>query len=186
MPKSVYIDLGSHFGETVQRFVASRFWHPDFEIHAFEPNPLFTAHDFRNYPRGVMLHRKAAWVHDGRVELFVNRDRPKNTEGSSVCRGKTTGNLDYDRPDIVPCVDFDKWITSSFAPDDHIVVKSNIEGSEYAVFGTMCDNGSIQYLTKLYLKRHWRKIGMEWEEDRQFLARLRACLGLDLRTHYDF
>lgn len=186
MSKNVFIDLGSFSGYTIRKFIESPLYRPDFEIHGFEANPLFNDSFFKNYPKGVIIHREAAWTENGTVEIFVNKDHRPSVQGTSVYKEKITGDLDREHPISVPCIDFSAWITKNFSIDDNIIVKSNIEGAEYPVFSKMIADGSIRYIKQLYLRRHWHKIGMPEQFDKQFMEKLLAIPSLTVKGDYDF
>jgi FkbM family methyltransferase len=182
--KNVFIDLGSHYGAIIKKFIASKLYSHDFQIHAFEANVLISG-AFAGYPSGVTVHKCAASTIDGDLKLYINTAHP-SIQGSSIYREKITGDLDKDNPIVVPCIDFSKWIRESFSREDNIIIKSNIEGAEYGVFGKMIDDGSISFVKRLYLRLHWHKIGMAKEENDAFMARLRAVDGLHIQTDYEF
>lgn len=181
---NVFLDLGSHKGKIIRRFMASRLYSKDCVIHAFEASPALSEAVFRAYPKGVVLHRSAAWTKAGELEFFIC---PKKLEsqGPSVCKTKITGDLDTAHPVKVKCFDFSSWVKTKFKPTDNIIVKSNIEGAEYPVFTKMMDDGTIAYIKRLYLRTHWDKIGMPKAEHDAFMARLRAA-GVDVVEKYDF
>jgi hypothetical protein len=144
----------------------------DFEIHAFEANPLFTNGQFLGYPFGVHIHRVAAWTTDGEIAIYVNRDKRLNVQGTSVFKEKITGNLDPDHPVPVKCIDFSTWLRTNFSLDDNILVKCNIEGAEYPLFRHMMTDGSIAFIKRLFLRVHWHKIGMPEDEHKEFMRDL--------------
>ena len=66
--------------------------------------------------------------------------------------------IDKDKPVEVDSIDFSKWILDNFQKDDFIICKMNIEGAEYNVLEKMLIDGSIDYIDKLYMSWHWRKL----------------------------
>jgi FkbM family methyltransferase len=166
---NVFIDLGSHVGKTIKMFMKSKQYTPDFQIHAFEANPLVP----RKYPKGVIEHRCAAWITEDTIKFYVNRKKLKS-QCASVFKQKTSGHLDKKHPIMVPCVDFSKWVKANFKETDNIIVKSDIEGAEYHVFGKMIADGTIRYIKKVYMdERHYDRIGVSLKEDRDFITELR-------------
>jgi FkbM family methyltransferase len=181
---NVFIDLGSHFGAIIRKFMASKLFSSDFIIHAFEPNPAITSDTFDLYPPKVVVHREAAWICDGEINLYINQN--PRVQGSSIFRQKTTGNLDKDHPARVKCIDFGAWLRKNFSKSDNIIVKSNIEGAEYELFDRLVADGTIEFIKKLYLRRHWQKIGMSIDQDIDFVERLVTVPGLVLFNNYSF
>lgn len=169
---NVFIDLGSHFGAITRKFIASKLYSPDFVIHCFESNPIIGPEIIASYPEGCIIHREAVWTFDGEIEFFINHDQ--RVQGSSAFKDKITGNLDKDHPVTVPCIDFSAWIQRNFTREDNVIVKCNIEGAEYAILEKMIHDGSIDIVRKLYLRRHWHKIGMDQKIDSDLMQRLTA------------
>jgi FkbM family methyltransferase len=181
---NVFIDLGSHFGAITRKFIASKLYSPDFVLHAFEPNPVIGDAVFSAYPSGVIIHREAAWIVDGEIEFYINRNPKK--QGSSIHREKITGNLDKENPVKVKTIDFGKWLKNNFQKTDNIIVKSNIEGAEYELFNQMMLDETITYIKCLFLRRHWKKIGMSINDDMDFVERLLQVPGLAVINDYSF
>ena len=63
--------------------------------------------------------------------------------------------MDYTRAARVKCLDFSRWLLQNFNCTDHIVVKMDIEGAEYAVLEKMVVDGSIDYVNELFVEFHW-------------------------------
>jgi hypothetical protein len=179
---NVFIDLGSHFGAITRKFIASKSYSPDFDMHAFECNPVITEAIFKAYPPFINIHREAAWIIDGEMLFYVNHDQ--RVQGASIHRNKITGHLDKNNPAKIKCIDFGAWLSGSFSRNDNIIVKSNIEGAEYDLFGQMMNDGTIEYIRRLYLKRHSRKIGMSDTIDAAFVDRLAKVSGLVVSEDY--
>ena len=166
--------------------MGSPMYSPDFEIHAFEANPLFNNGVFADYPKEANIHRVAASTYNGEIDVYINKDKRINIQGTSIYKDKITGNLDKDHPIKVPCIDFPLWIIDNFKSTDNIIVKSNIEGAEYPLFDKMVDDGTIHYINKLYLRRHWHKIGMTKEMDDKFMKKLQSIETLTIKGDYNF
>ena len=54
----------------------------------------------------------------------------------------------------VESIDISQWILDTFSKDDRIVMKMDIEGSEYEVLPKMIEDGSINYVNQLYIEWH--------------------------------
>jgi FkbM family methyltransferase len=183
---NVFIDLGSHSGAILRKFVASKSYAPDFVLHAFEPNPKINEQFFSIYPSGTIIHREAAYISDGEIDLYINAQRPAIVQGSSIFKEKITGDLDKLHPAKVKTIDFSKWLLENFSESDNVIIKCNIEGAEYPVFSKIMDDGNMGIIKKLILKRHWNKIGMPQEDDLKFLNRLKLYSHLELTDKYEF
>ena len=54
------------------------------------------------------------------------------------------GNFKYQYD--VQCVDLSEFIKNNFAKEDNIIIKMDIEGSEYDTLEKMIDDGTIEYI----------------------------------------
>jgi hypothetical protein len=54
----------------------------------------------------------------------------------------------------VPMVDFPKWLTQSFTPEDYIIAKMDIEGAEFSILNTLLDGPSGCLMDVLALECH--------------------------------
>lgn len=186
--RNAFIDLGSFRGDIIRKYVSSPLYSPSDIIHAFEPNPIIPKAFFLLYPPQAIIHREAAWIEDGEIDIFINKDNRKTVQGTSVCKGKITGELDFDNPQPVKCIDFSEFIRKLYCEIDcgEIRVKMNIEGAEYALLNKMCDDKSIELIDTLYLRVHWHKIGMPESNNIALLNRLSEVKTLTLKTDYSF
>lgn len=113
------------------------------------------------------------------------------TDGSTLLSGKVpidpgNGRIDYDQPVQVESIDFSRWIIDNFRPQDHIWLKMDIEGAEYAVLGRMIQDNSIRYLNRAYVEFHYtdkRQLGSISKETHDFI-RSRVSQATRLR-HWD-
>ncbi len=172
-----FIDLGSHRGEAIARFMASSEYAPEWVIHAFDPDPYLPM----AYPDGVIKHRMAAWIKDGEIDLYLNPEKPTGN-GSSVLKDKLTGHLDKGHPIFIPCINIGAWIKESFQNSDTVILKMDIEGAEYRVLESMLADGSLEYVDRLYVEAHSRKVLVSDEDSEALLERVRQVT--DLRADY--
>jgi FkbM family methyltransferase len=62
--------------------------------------------------------------------------------------------LHFPKTDKVEAINFSKWILKNFTEDDLIILKMDIEGSEYKVLPKMIEDGSIKYINTLIIEWH--------------------------------
>jgi len=183
---NVFIDLGSHHGAILRKFVASKSYTPDFTLHAFEANPSIKEITFSTYPHGTIIYRKAAWVKDCKLDFYLSDVNCAAAQGSSLIKEKITGELNIDAPVVVEAIDFSFWLSERFTEADNVIVKCNIEGAEYPVFNKIMDDKNMGIIKKLILKRHWSKIKMSPLEDANFFERLSSYRHLEVTNKYEF
>jgi FkbM family methyltransferase len=132
MVKQIFIDLGS-FDEIQER--------EGFEIISFEPNP--------KYHKGV-TNPYAAWIYDGKCWMS-----DKGNASTIV-----PDNQNYAKDIEVPCCDFSSWLARTaaarkkFTVDDHITIKMDIEGAEYAILEKMIEEGTIRMVDEILIEWH--------------------------------
>lgn len=134
---------------------------------AFECNPCITT----NYGSDVTTIRKAAWIFDGELKFYVSKLRGY-VQGSSVYKAKKTGRLDKNHPLKIQCIDFSKWLKDNFQPDDYIILKCNIEGSEYDILEKMIVDGTMGYIKESWILWHWKRCGISQERHRDLVKKL--------------
>jgi FkbM family methyltransferase len=163
-----FIDVGGHVGKAVQRFRDKRDPQYKFYIYSFEPNPD-KIQLFEGLKNHVLIPR-AAWIKNEKKEFIIGDEN--FGDGSTLIFSKSTGKLRRSTPILVDCIDFSWWLKSSFSSDDYIIVKFNIEGSEYPILDKMMADSTITLLNELIVYWHWYMIKMPFEAHRDFVSKL--------------
>lgn len=154
--RNVYIDLGANVGLTVVEYAKEN---PGCEIFAVEPNfNLLGELHKRSMAAGGIVHViwGAAWIKDGKIQLFQSTSHVASTivQGKVELEELGWPQIDYEKPEPVPCFDFSQWLLRNFFEDDEIVLKVDIEGAEYQVLTKMLIDGSIDLVTTLRCEWH--------------------------------
>ena len=183
----LYIDLGAHTGKTVEARL--RDYNDDLVV-AFEPNPACLRHARwgqlrERYGQTLVLLEEAAWVQNTQMPLYRDLQR-LNGQSSTILRGKRNGQISYEQGIPVPAVDFSAWLQEFCGDGDHVVVKMDIEGAEYAVLGKMIADGTLVLVDELLIEFHWQKFEGELNQKRHdhLLAELESRpLALTVFSH---
>ena len=150
--KRIFIDLGSHVGESVKFF---RKHHPqgnEFEIYCFEPLPAnIEKLKAMNPVWNINIIEAAATNYTGKMRLFTGM-----SESGSLYSEKRTGGLDGKNAIKVDTIDFQMWLVSNINPNDYIIIKMNVEGSEYDIIPDFED--LMHNVDKWYIQWHYAKI----------------------------
>lgn len=161
----IFIDLGAYDGDSIDEFLNIGKEEPkqgflknislpknpnEFIIYAFEPNPLFE-NKLKN-KKDVIFSNKVALTHNGTVSFAV--DQTDNPMGSTAEQSKTSI---YDTmPKVVlPCFDFSTWIKQF--EKDYVIVKMDIEGSEFPVLYKMLKDNTHKIMNQLWVEMHPNK-----------------------------
>lgn len=148
--KKLFIDLGAHNGDSIDKFYAQVSDANEYDIIAFEPNPIMfeilnhsiVSHNYKN----VTTINMAAGTFTGVTELFVAS--MQKSDGSTLLYDKITGKVDYENPVGIKCIDFCDWLYQVESKYDYIILKTNIEGSEYPIMDELLKRdmvGKIDY-----------------------------------------
>jgi FkbM family methyltransferase len=165
--KNVFLDLGTHYGQGLREFIEKYKMNNLWRIHTFEANPVtydvFTKQYHQQTP-WVIPHQKAVGYYNGTIT--VNMETPPGEGatgmGSSVIPleewdpwgGKN--HEPFKSTAEVPCIDFAEFIQKNFSKEDFIVIKMDIEGSEYETLKRLITTDVIDYIDDLYVEWHNR------------------------------
>lgn len=155
--RKVFIDLGGHLGESIDRFYKEVPTASEYEIFTFEPDSenVKVLKDRTKKYSNITYIEKAASNKVGRAKFY--RGGVNHGEGGTLKEGKKTGRVDYNHPTTIDTINFSGWLASNFSHNDYIVVKMNIEGGEYDIFESLLKDGTTKMIDQLYVQTHSHK-----------------------------
>lgn len=167
----IFLDLGSHRGQTVEAFYDKQLVEDTdgFEIYCFEPQDFAKDWDKLSdiYPN-IMFMKCAAWIYDGDIEMSVvnNGIDPDSSISTTIYKR----NLKYKdgKKESVPCIDFAKWLTQF---NGEIYLKINIEGAEFELLEHLLKTGEIKRIKKVFIEWHDTKVEPVMTEQKNDLIR---------------
>jgi FkbM family methyltransferase len=155
MGRNVYLDLGANDGLTIRRFCND---HPGFFVFAFEPAPKLAEKlrkDFCGPGSGIHIMEYAVWIVDGQLDFYLGS---ANDVSSTLLKGKKASPewaVDYALPTRVRSLDFGRWFDENTSKNDNIIIKMDIEGSEYRVLRRMMDLNLVERVSELRVEWHF-------------------------------
>ena len=150
---NIFIDLGAHDGNSVELFLKNYKDADSFSIHSFEPNPYLVKKYKQSYPL-FNIYQKAASNKNGTAKFYLG-----NPLSSTLRTDKTTGDICYEKPINVEIINLSQFILENFSKSDFIIIKMDIEGSEYDVIPKLLEDGLFDgYINLLYGEWHLNKI----------------------------
>lgn len=165
--RNIFLDLGTHYGQGMREFISKYNMDENWIIHTFEANPatyMVFREKYHHYHPFVKAHNVAISDHNG--EITVNMETPpgegETGMGTSVIDLKewnpwgTNDRVHFKTSAVVPCIDFSQFIQENFSIDDNIIVKMDIEGSEYDTLEKMISTGVIDYIKFIAVEWHSR------------------------------
>jgi len=163
--KNVFLDLGTHYGQGLREFIDRFQMNESWIIHTFEANPLtyeIFNRDYKNLTPWVISHNKAVSNHNGVINVNIE------TPPGEISTGMGTSIIDLEKwnpwggelrdnfktTTSVECFDLSEFITNNFDEKDNIIVKMDIEGSEYDTLFKMIEDDSLKYINHLVVEWH--------------------------------
>jgi len=162
--KKIFLDCGTHFGQGLEEFIRMYSMDDSWDIYSFEPNKntYRVACEKINY-KNVKLINKAVYTYDGEILLNIETNPTEGPTGmgSSVMgldvwnpQNFNLGEKRFEQNHKIECIDFSKFVTDRFEKSDLIIIKMDIEGSEYDVLEKMVIDNSIDYVNDIYVEFH--------------------------------
>ena len=165
-----FLDCGTHFGQGITQISSiynmDSFW----KIYTFEANPttfkIFNENQYNEIKlRYPLLESMWCAISNKTGEMQMNIEIPPNEgetgQGSSIINktlwNPQNGTLTFaDSTVTVPTINFSEWILNNIHknPGDTVIVKLDIEGSEYSVLEQMLEDGSINLIDELLVEFH--------------------------------
>jgi FkbM family methyltransferase len=165
--KNIFLDLGTHYGQGLREFMRRFDMNDSWNIYTFEANPVTYKKFVTEYLKltpNVQPINAAVSDHDGTIT--VNLETPPNQDdtgqGTSVISTDEwnpwglADDTHFHRKEEVSCVDFSKFIKDNFNKEDNIIIKMDIEGSEYDTLEKMIVDGTIEYINHISVEWHSR------------------------------
>lgn len=195
MTKKVFLDCGTNLGQGLTKIYKDLNMDLSWEIYSFEVNPeTYKMMNHNNFPN-VKFINKGIWTDDIEKELsvevwpgfvskrdgsdnLIKKDEDLPIGGASNIMGDnyvfihTADNLVHRNLMRVECIDFCKFIRNNFTKDDFIVIKLDIEGSEYPVLEKMINDNTIDYVNVFYIEFHNRMLVSKYNE-----SYIRNCIN---------
>jgi len=168
--KKIYIDLGSNHGVTIEKFIHD---HPDFEVFGFEPATQL-AQELRDKFSGnenVKIMQAAAWVADDLITFYPGGP---SDESSTLLTGKSEHSpwtIDYDKGYSVQGMDIVKWLQENTSDGDKVIMKMDVEGSEYRILRRLMETGAVTRLSEIRVEWHWDRYPDEITEEEHHQVR---------------
>lgn len=180
--KKIFLDCGSHQGEGFEHF--NKIYGDEFEYHLFEPNPnnYSILEEKYNERENLILSNNAVLDEETERE-FHFETYTKESWGGSLVDAHNNGtsfvgdpSKTYDAHDenhvtrlTVKCINLSDYINNLYEDDCEIVVKLDVESSEYDIIESLIETKVIDKIKTLYCEFHTQY--MVGESKNIFLAR---------------
>ncbi|KHN94100.1 uncharacterized protein MAM_08030 [Metarhizium album ARSEF 1941] len=204
-PRYVFVDLGANRADSLDIFLQRREakfqyefprpeWarHDEADIYLFEGNPGFNEALVEAKQRclleGINVNifpSTIVDVRDGTRTFFldtVNHDH--DYWGSSTYAHHQDALKSGSNGTELTAVDISRWLLMNTLPHDFVVVKMDIEGSEYDVIPHMADMGASSVIDYLFVEWHYTLPEQDAIQRAQVAADTLVANGVNM-PHYD-
>lgn len=160
----VYVDVGARsYGSSIVSWFKKQYpkQNKTFEIYAIEADRIF--HKQYEYKKGVTLLPYAAWVRNESLFFEINQGPGnKNTEkGRGMGRIRPVqssgGYVSTGDVDEIPGFDFAEWLKKTVSERDYVVMKMDIEGTEFDLIPRLFETGAICLIDEIFLECHYNR-----------------------------
>ncbi|XP_073153643.1 uncharacterized protein [Henckelia pumila] len=160
----VYIDLGARsYRSSIGGWFKKQYPKQEkpFEIYAVEADSAF--HKEYTLKKGVTLLPYAAWIRNETLFFEISREqrRKKKEQGRGMGRVQSVQSASnfISDPNKIQGFDFATWLKSSVTNRDYVVVKMDIEGSEFHVIPRLIETKAACLIDEMFLECHYNR----WE-----------------------
>ncbi|KAF8749373.1 hypothetical protein HU200_012711 [Digitaria exilis] len=159
----VYVDVGARsYGSSIGSWFRKHYpkQNHTFQVYAIEADPAF--HSEYAAKKGVTLLPYAAWISNETLKFEINAD-PGKEEGKANGRGMgrirpAAGNIKMSsQVRSVPAFDFAEWLKQTVTEQDYVVMKMDVEGTEFDLIPRLFDTGAICLIDELFLECHYNR-----------------------------
>lgn len=166
--KNIFIDLGTHRGQGLMKFIEMYKMDETWDIYTFEANPdtykiFCNQFDFSIHPNINHFNLAVTGGLSGKL-IQINQENYQQENGtgqgsSIISLDKwNTGQSFKQTKKSVMSVNLDSFINLNFHDEyEKFIVKMDVEGSEYDIFECLFREGkSIYRMTEMYVEWHSR------------------------------
>ncbi|XP_042459818.1 uncharacterized protein LOC122043315 [Zingiber officinale] len=160
----IYVDVGARsYGSSIGSWFRKQYpkQNHTFEIYAIEADRAF--HKEYATKKGVNLLPFAAWVRNETLTFEINHD-PDNhdvEQGRGMGRirpfGASDGRVSTGSVHAIQGFDFAAWLKRTFTEKDYVVMKMDVEGTEFDLIPRLFKTGAICLIDELFLECHYNR-----------------------------
>lgn len=197
VPKCIFIDLGAADGNSFNEFLSNKYGpiancpNGQWEAILVEANPRFNGQltEVVNQHNGLVHANmaSAAYMCEGHTFFYLDTHNvDHNFWGSSMSDAHPDAQKSGLTKVEVPTVNLNRVLFEQTIPKDWVMVKMDIEGSEWDVLPCLAASPSAVLIDRMYVEQHpqsWGLAGTTGEAMEAAKARLRQQ-GVDLPSYF--
>ncbi|KAJ7961151.1 Methyltransferase [Quillaja saponaria] len=158
----VYVDVGARsYGSSIGSWFKKQYpkQNKTFEVYAIEADKSF--HQEYGLKKGVTLLPYAAWVKNETLTFEINGDPRQKVQDKGRGMGRiqplqSSGDFDGE-VDKIQGFDFANWLKSIVSEKDFVVIKMDVEGTEFDLIPKLFETGAICLVDEIFLECHYNR-----------------------------
>ncbi|CAL1378605.1 unnamed protein product [Linum trigynum] len=161
----VYVDVGARsYGSSIGSWFRKQYpkQNKTFEVYAVEADKTF--HEQYKLKKGVTLLPYAAWVKNETLSFEVHRDPGEQVSDKGRGMGRiqpvkssSSGGGFDGVVDEIEGFDFAQWLKRTVTEKDFVVMKMDVEGTEFDLIPRLFKTGTICLIDELFLECHYNR-----------------------------
>ncbi|CAN1134333.1 hypothetical protein LINPERHAP2_LOCUS8209 [Linum perenne] len=161
----IYVDVGARsYGSSIGSWFRKQYpkQNKTFDIYAVEADKHF--HEQYKLKKRVNLLPYAAWVKNETLSFEINRDPGEQVSDKGRGMGRiqpvTTSNSGGSFDGVVDEIqgfDFAEWLKNTVTEKDFVVMKMDVEGTEFDLIPRLFETGAICLIDELFLECHYNR-----------------------------
>ncbi|XP_050380608.1 uncharacterized protein LOC126797893 [Argentina anserina] len=165
-----YVDVGARsYGSSIGSWFKKQYpkQNKTFEVFAIEADKTF--HEQYKVKKGVTLLPYAAWVRNETLSFEINGDPGEEVKEKGRGMGRIQpvqsekeAGFDGQEVDRIQGFDFADWVKNTFTEKDFVVMKMDVEGTEFDLIPRLFETGAICLIDELFLECHYNR----WQRTR--------------------
>jgi len=172
--RHIFIDGGGNDGCSVIKFLLMR---PRYQCVSFEPNPELAK--FYKWLPGDLIAQGLSSKTERKV-LYLDTD---DADGSTVIESKPVyfgqSKRDAEQRIEISCISIVDFLRSFDPKTDYIVLKLDVEGSEYEILEAILRNEMLEYLNELHIEFHSNRMPGKEEQEKSLRKSFEPILAAD-------
>tara|TARA_B100000287_G_scaffold421940_1_gene463278 strand:+ start:390 stop:1091 length:702 start_codon:yes stop_codon:yes gene_type:complete len=170
--RKIFIDGGANEGQSTDKWIKYMSGSNEFEIYMIEPQKSCkqilkdVMEKYKDYH--IEYLPKVIWNNSTDV-LPMYHSNNKCTESAGVIFKKTNHTKEHKAETL----HLSEWIRDNFNPSDYIVLKLDIEGSEYKVIEDLYRTETLSYINEIHGELHGVKKSYNINDDLKLITRLK-------------
>ncbi|XP_015950532.1 uncharacterized protein LOC107475419 [Arachis duranensis] len=162
----VYVDVGARsYGSSIGSWFRKQYpkQNKTFHVYAIEADKHF--HKEYELKKGITLLPYAAWVKNETLTFEINGD-PGDKEKVAAAKGrgmgriqpvKNPGGFDGGEVERIQGFDFADWLKNTVSENDFVVMKMDVEGTEFDLIPRLFETGAICLVDEIFLECHYNR-----------------------------